>query len=567
MKNTEPTYNHFTHFAQGRRQCLPFGALLTAILCLFLGLNTHYARARSIGEVIISLNPAIATNVVGTPHTICATVATISPAFIPTNPLVGVTVTFAVTNGPNKGVLATSITGSNGVACFTYVGSGGVGTDTILASTFFVGLTNIATASKIWVAADRPPVAICISNTIIVTAGSNCVASVSIDGGSYDPDTNDVISVKQIPPGPYPPGTNVVTLLVTDSHGASNTCSSVVLVVPPPPAINCPSNIVAASDPGQCSAVVNYTVTASDPCAGGSVNVGIYANHSNAGGGTPYSGFVGSFEVNSVSFATDTGYNWHPFGLTDFGADMTGCLNVAADGVYSFSLNSDDGSLLFIDGNLIVDNGGGHTPVVASGSALLVAGLHTFEVQFFECCGGPSGVDLGLPTGVSFASCGLPVTCDPPSGSLFPIGDTTVNCCTVVSGTNCCSFTVTVEDKEAPLAACRPAVNPSAKKIPTAGKNPKSGQNPDGFYQLLGKDNCDANPAVYVQDSITGFVFGPFASGDIVKIVQSNHDVIKRSPPPVLAQIQCVGDALVLAVDASGNVGAAVSCLVPKPAK
>jgi len=216
-----------------------------------------------------------------------------------------------------------------------------------------------------------------------------------------------------------------------------------------------------------------------------------------------------------------------------------------------------------------VDNGGPHGAQVASGSALLVGGLHTFEVQFFEDFGDPSGVDLGLPAGVSYGSCGLAVTCNPPSGSSFPKGTTTVVCCAAdpSGNTNCCSFTVTVEDKEAPVAACRPAVNPGAKKIPTAGKNPKSGQNPDGYYQLLGADNCDPHPGCYVQDSITGFLFGPFSNGDIVKIVQSHRDQQQRMPAPVVAQIQLVGDALVYAVDADGNVGAAVSCLVPKPPK
>ena len=218
------------------------------------------------------------------------------------------------------------------------------------------------------------------------------------------------------------------------------------------------------------------------------------------------------------------------------------------------------------DGRL---GGDTHPPVVASGGAALLAGLHTFEVQFFECCGDPSGVDLGLPAGVSYASCGLPVTCLPPSGSSFPVGTTTVVCCAAdaAGNTNCCSFDVTVQDTEAPLAGCREAVNPSAKKIPTAGKNPKSGQNPDGFYQLLGKDNCDPNPTIYVQDSITGFLFGPFANGDIIKITQSNRDTIRPMAGVVVAHIQLVGDALVYAVDASGNVGASVSCLVPKPPK
>ena len=55
-------------------------------------------------------------------------------------------------------------------------------------------------------------------------------------------------------------------------------------------------------------------------------------------------------------------------------------------------------------------------------------------------------------------------------------------------------------------------VNPSGVKIPVAGKNRKSGQNPDGFYQLLGRDNCDANPAVYLADTGSAFIAGPFTS-------------------------------------------------------
>jgi hypothetical protein len=35
-----------------------------------------------------------------------------------------------------------------------------------------------------------------------------------------------------------------------------------------PPSITCPANIVKSADPGQCSTVVNYTVTASDDCPG-----------------------------------------------------------------------------------------------------------------------------------------------------------------------------------------------------------------------------------------------------------------------------------------------------------
>jgi hypothetical protein len=316
---------------------------------------------------------------------------------------------------------------------------------------------------------------------------------------------------------------------------------------------------------------VNYTVTASENCSAPRVNVSIYAGHSTAGGGTPYSDLVGSFAASGVLFATDTAYNWHPFGLGDFGADITGCLEVASNDVCTFSLNSDDGSLLYIDGNLVVDNGGAHLPGVAAGSALLLAGKHTFEIQFFEDFGGTSGVDLALPAGVSYGDCGINVVCEPPSGSVFPVGTTPVTCTAIDSAgnTNTCTFSVTVQDREAPLAGCRPAPNPSDKKIPVAGKNPKSGQNPDGYFQLLGKDNCDPDVSIYVGDTGSGFIAGPFHSGDIIKLRQSPGGTPSSTPdsPPITAQIRLNGDGAVFAVDAAGNVSAFSFCLVPPPPK
>src|SRR5262249_26042139 len=66
------------------------------------------------------------------------------------------------------------------------------------------------------------------------------------------------------------------------------------------------------------------TVT-TGPCSGGCVTVDIYSGTEQAGGftddppttggGAPYTGLVGSLKVAGVSFATDTGYAWHPFGL------------------------------------------------------------------------------------------------------------------------------------------------------------------------------------------------------------------------------------------------------------
>jgi hypothetical protein len=132
------------------------------------------------------------------------------------------------------------------------------------------------------------------------------------------------------------------------------------------------------------------------------INADIYTGFSASGGGMPYSGFAGSVSASDVQFGTNTGFNWHPFGLFNFGSDITGTLVVPALASYTFTLTSDDGSLLFIDGIQIIDNGGGHAPSGQSGTVLLTAGSHPFEIQFFEDFGGASGVDLTLPQEVTY---------------------------------------------------------------------------------------------------------------------------------------------------------------------
>jgi len=127
-------------------------------------------------------------------------------------------------------------------------------------------------------------------------------------------------------------------------------------------------------------------------------------------------------------------------------------------------------------------------------------------------------------------------------------------------------LSVAVLDTEAPQVACQPAPNPSGKKIPPSGKNGGT-QNPDGYFQLLARDNCDPNPAIYVQDTGSAFRAGPFADGDIVKIVHNAGGTPSSSPgtPPIVANIHLNGDGLVIAVDAHGNeTAAADGCLMQK---
>lgn len=140
------------------------------------------------------------------------------------------------------------------------------------------------------------------------------------------------------------------------------------------------------------------------------VTVDIYSGYLDTGSDITFSGLAGSFTSPDIQFATNTGYNWHPFGLGVFAADIKSAVDVSAAGSYVFSTNSDDGSYLFIDGSLVVNNGGGHGPAtVLSAPIALSAGTHTLEAKFFENFGGASGIDVALPQGVSFGSTPVPV--------------------------------------------------------------------------------------------------------------------------------------------------------------
>lgn len=124
---------------------------------------------------------------------------------------------------------------------------------------------------------------------------------------------------------------------------------------------------------------------------------------STTGSGAPYSSRFGEFKASNINFGSDTSFNWHPFNQSAFGAEISSVIKVAETASYTFALTSDDGSQLWIDGNLIVDNPNPHgPPTTASNTTQLTKGLHSLTVQFFECCSGPSGVDLQLPRGVAY---------------------------------------------------------------------------------------------------------------------------------------------------------------------
>jgi hypothetical protein len=126
------------------------------------------------------------------------------------------------------------------------------------------------------------------------------------------------------------------------------------------------------------------------------------------------------------------------------------------------------------------------------------------------------------------------------------------------------SIQITVPDVTPPTAFCEPTTNPSGKNVP-----PASGQNPDGFYVLSTTDNVDPNPQIFVADSMSSYVFGPYASGTEIKLVQAPGVTPSAVPGTGVIdwKIKLKGDAIVTATDAAGNVSDPVFCRVPPPPK
>ena len=141
--------------------------------------------------------------------------------------------------------------------------------------------------------------------------------------------------------------------------------------------------------------------------------------------------------------------------------------------------------------------------------------------------------------------------------------DTIQACFTDDQGDTVCD-TATKEwrDTTPPEVACEPGPNPSGKKVPPAS-------NEDGFFVLTATDAVDPNPEIFVHDTGSSFVAGPFPSGTTIKLVQAPGATPSVSPGPgeIDWMIRLKGDAELVAVDDSGNESDPVACLVPPPPK
>jgi len=153
---------------------------------------------------------------------------------------------------------------------------------------------------------------------------------------------------------------------------------------------------------------------------------------------------------------------------------------------------------------------------------------------------------------------------------LAGLGTDSIEACVTLAdptgASGCDTATKLWQDTTPPAVSCAPTTNPHGKNNPPAN-------NQDGFFELLATDLVEPDPQVYVTDSGSGVVFGPFASGP--KIMYPEHagaaPTIKKmgsaagQAGAIAWHIIGNGDACGWAVEASGNGAPGVACLVPPP--
>jgi cytochrome c2 len=123
---------------------------------------------------------------------------------------------------------------------------------------------------------------------------------------------------------------------------------------------------------------------------------GVKADFATTKGGTSYAYYEGSWEklpdfdklkpkASGTSAAFDLGVARR---TNDYGIKFEGFFKIDQEGDYRFTLHSDDGSKLYVDGKQVVDNDGVHAPKDAGGHTKLTKGVHKVTVGFFQVGGG-----------------------------------------------------------------------------------------------------------------------------------------------------------------------------------
>ncbi|MBS1758751.1 MAG: HYR domain-containing protein, partial [Bacteroidetes bacterium] len=351
---------------------------------------------------------------------------------------------------------------------------------------------------------NKAPTVTCPANVTVNSTTGLCGAVVTYPAATAVGAPTPTITYSQASGTFFPVGTTTVTVTATNSCGV-NTCTFTVTVLDvEPPVITCPANITKNNDPNICGAVVTYSLPiASDNCAAGTpVTLQQTASQ------TPV---AGSVSCNAGGIHDDNSYwrayNLAPLNLTgpltinnvQFGIEQatagTGSSQPATIRLYTQTTGTFPGGTRtqVYSQNITIPNQSLTTMTVPLTTPPSVPANAVLIVELFTPAGGNNSFFVGSntsaqtgPSYISATACGITTPTDLasigfpnmhlilnvggtvpgtitvtqiaglPSGATFPVG-TTTNTYKATDGagnSSTCSFTVTVNDVQAPVITC-----------------------------------------------------------------------------------------------------------------
>jgi subtilisin-like proprotein convertase family protein len=410
---------------------------------------------------------------------------------------------------------------------------GNAGSHNLNFALYGTGGTNGVCTFTIRVNDTQAPTITCPANITVASASGTCGANVTLPAPTIADNCPGATFTYTPASGSFfPVGTTNVTGRVTDASGNTASCGFTVTVNDvTPPVITCPANIVVPNAANQCGAVVTFTTNATDNCATialtQSTSTAITTFNSvscNAGGVHRDNSYWRAYQLAAPAPVTLSSV---VFGIEVANASGTGTTQPIIINLYT-SAGAFPGAartLVKTQTFQIPDQSGTlftatltGTPVTVPGNAILVVELNSPDAQtlghsFF--IGSNAAAETG-PSYLSAAACGIatptttaaigfpnmhiilnvngflgvPVVSTPASGSFFPVGTTTVtSTATDASGnTSTCSFTVRVNDTQAPAITCPAnitATTPIGSCVATVNYTVTSADNCPGVTQAL----------------------------------------------------------------------------------
>jgi HYR domain/Secretion system C-terminal sorting domain len=395
------------------------------------------------------------------------------------------------------------------------------------------------------------PTITCPANITVNNAPNQCGAVVNYGATASDNCPGTIISYSPLPGSFFLIGETTVTATATDGAGNTTYCTFKVKVVDTQaPTITCLADVTVNNAPNQCGAVVNYSANASDNCPGVIVNY------------SPQSGSFFSLGTTTVTAtATDqagnTSYCTFKVTVVDAQAPTITCpANITVDGnssgsaTVSFIVTATDNcstpAIVTKEGTTVILSPhtfpvGTHIIDATATDAAGNASTCTFTITVNSSCQitcpanivvnnktGFCGAYVNYPAVTATGSCGT-VSYSMPSGSLFPIGTTTVTATSPTGST--CSFTVTVKDVQKPVIVCPANITVTA---------PSNACNKAVTFNLTATDNCPGVTVTSVPAS--GSVFSAGTTTVTVTAKDASNNIttstftvtVKETTPPVI---------------------------------